>query len=496
MRILIVEDEIKIRRGLAGLIAKATDNEIVGEARNGREGLELILHTNPDLVITDVRMPEMDGLEMLQAMKERNLDVHCVILSGYSEFSYAKKAIGYGVDDYLLKPLAPEDILGLLKTIEEKREQEGRRRSGATWRILWNWTSGAVMQAKEQEADLAELHMKKDSRYCLLAGYGWDTLPAERREWLERIQGSDIKQNFSDLHCCIFEETRELVCILPEEAAGPLLHELAWHLQCSGHKWVWAKAPVESLMRMQETMTLLRTLYLYGREAGQIVTPEDMQAFQGEALVYPKELEGKLQAAVYREDGEQIRKQFAAFRSYMEGRPFWPRQVKEGYGRLVHRILSWLEDAEKHMFEKLEPFRYAERIRTVYTREEMNRILDELLHELENAAGHKEGISNYAIKKAISYIRIHYAENISLEEIADRLDITPEYLSTLFNREVGMNFTVFLRDFRISHARRLLKGTDKKIYEIAQEVGYPDSKYFNRVFKEKMGISPREFRQM
>ncbi len=63
---------------------------------NGREGLELILHTNPDLVITDVRMPEMDGLEMLQAMKERNLDVHCVILSGYSEFSYAKKAIGYG----------------------------------------------------------------------------------------------------------------------------------------------------------------------------------------------------------------------------------------------------------------------------------------------------------------------------------------------------------------------------------------------------------------
>ena len=155
MRILIVEDEIKIRRGLAGLIAKATDNEIVGEARNGREGLELILHTNPDLVITDVRMPEMDGLEMLQAMKERNLDVHCVILSGYSEFSYAKKAIGYGVDDYLLKPLAPEDILGLLKTIEEKREQEGRRRSGATWRILWNWTSGAVMQVFKEKMGIS-----------------------------------------------------------------------------------------------------------------------------------------------------------------------------------------------------------------------------------------------------------------------------------------------------------------------------------------------------
>ena len=115
---------------------------------------------------------------------------------------------------------------------------------------------------------------------------------------------------------------------------------------------------------------------------------------------------------------------------------------------------------------------------------------------MQGAAAQKEDISNYAIKKAISYIRMHYAENISLEEIADMLDLTPEYLSALFNREVGVNFTAFLRDFRLSHAKRLLKGTDKKVYEIAQEVGYSDSKYFNRVFKENVGVSPREFRQM
>ena len=108
----------------------------------------------------------------------------------------------------------------------------------------------------------------------------------------------------------------------------------------------------------------------------------------------------------------------------------------------------------------------------------------------------KEDISNYAIKRAISYIRMHYNENIMLEELANKLDITPEYLSTLFNREVGVNFSSFLKDFRISHAKRLLKCSDKKIYEIAEEVGYPDSKYFNRVFKEKVGVSPREYRQL
>ena len=127
MRILIVEDEVKIRRGLAALIAKQTDNEIVGEAKNGREGMELILRADPDLVITDVRMPEMDGLEMIEALQERGVNAHCVILSGYSEFEYAKKAIRYGVDDYLLKPLAPEDILGLLAKIQDKVEQESRQ---------------------------------------------------------------------------------------------------------------------------------------------------------------------------------------------------------------------------------------------------------------------------------------------------------------------------------------------------------------------------------
>ena len=76
------------------------------------------------------------------------------------------------------------------------------------------------------------------------------------------------------------------------------------------------------------------------------------------------------------------------------------------------------------------------------------------------------------------------------------LDITPEYLSTLFNREMGINFSVFLKQFRISHAKRMLKGTDRKVYEIANAVGYNDPKYFQRVFKEVVGVSPGEYRQM
>lgn len=494
MRILIVEDEVKIRRGLAALIAKQTDNEIVGEAKNGREGLELVLRTNPDLVITDVRMPEMDGLEMIEALQEKGVKAHCVILSGYSEFEYAKKAIRYGVDDYLLKPLAPEDILGLLDQMQEKVEQESRQLSDTARRILLNRLSGTAQEG-DAEADFAALKVKRDRAYYLLAGYGWDTMPAERREWMERVRMAESRKDYPDMHCCLFDETRELVCMMPGEAVEAFLKEIRWYMERTGGKWAWALALVRDLNCLNETMRQIRTMYLYSQRSGQVVREAELDGFQAEPFSYPEELEGKIRIALYRENWDMFQQLTAEFQTYMGNEKFAPLQVREGYSRFVHRMLGWIEDAGKNTYEKLEPLHFANRIGNVYTREEMNRILDEIVHELKSGMEHRENISNYAIKKAIAYIRIHYAENISLEEIADRLDITPEYLSSLFNREVGINFTVFLRDFRLSHAKRLLKGTNKKVYEIAQEVGYPDSKYFNRVFKENVGISPREFRQ-
>lgn len=117
MRILIVEDEIKIRMGISRLISAHTQHTVVGEAKNGKEGLEMISRFHPELVISDIRMPVMDGLEMLQESVKMGNTCHFVILSGYSEFEYAQTAIRYGVDDYLLKPLAPEDVTQLLDKI-------------------------------------------------------------------------------------------------------------------------------------------------------------------------------------------------------------------------------------------------------------------------------------------------------------------------------------------------------------------------------------------
>lgn len=496
MRILIIEDEIKIRHGLANLITRLTEHEIIAEAKNGQEGLEWILKTQPDLVITDIKMPVMSGLEMIQRLHEMGRMVHCVILSGYSEFDYAKQAIRYGVDDYLLKPLAPEDIMKLLRSVEEKLQQEAKHKSNAAQRVLWEILESSTKEDEYQSMQ-EELGFRSGEEYVLLAGYGWDTFFEERRELHAKME--DMKKRFQcrDMHCLILEEKKELVCLLPLREKKRFLEEMKWSFIKNQKKWIWSEADVRSFSEIREAYKAAREFYLYNMLAGQdiiFLTKEICAAYSWEAFEYPEELESKIKASIYNQNAEQTKKQIQIFKEYMEKRRYEPKKIKAAYSKMIQHMLIALENSEKHIYEQIEPMGYSNKLRACFTRKEMNRLLDELCEMIDSYTGQKEDISNYAIKRAISYIRIHYKENIMLEELANKLDITPEYLSTLFNREVGVNFSSFLKEFRISHAKRLLKSTDKKVYEIAEEVGYPDSKYFNRVFKEKVGVSPREFR--
>ena len=180
----------------------------------------------------------------------------------------------------------------------------------------------------------------------------------------------------------------------------------------------------------------------------------------------------------------------------MAGLKIKPDQIKEGYMKMAHFMLSLYQEGNQRVYEQLQNLNLMNSIGTAVTKKELEDIYSRALRIFASGLRQKENISNYTIKRALDYIRNHYQDSISLEAVASNLDITPEYLSTLFNREVGQNFSVFLKKFRISHAKRLLKGTDKKIYEIAREVGYSDAKYFNRVFKEEEGLSPGDYRSL
>jgi YesN/AraC family two-component response regulator len=211
-------------------------------------------------------------------------------------------------------------------------------------------------------------------------------------------------------------------------------------------------------------------------------------------LQYPFEIEGKIKKAICNENSEVIKKYSKDFLHIINRNKYHPDSIIEAFVKLVSAIFLMIRELNTGLYEQLGHQKYLKQIMEAITLNELSSIYNGLTEKIILYQGKKEDISNYTIKRALNHIKNHYKEGITLEETALNIDITPEYLSMLFNREVGTNFNLFIKEFRIGKAKKLLIGSEMKIYEIAQEVGYNDSKYFCRVFKEIVGLSPSDYR--
>ena len=249
---------------------------------------------------------------------------------------------------------------------------------------------------------------------------------------------------------------------------------------------------------LKDVYERLKAYYLYGLVLGynRFLTRDRVERFLAEPYQYPKSLESRFQKAFYKEDQEAFEKASEEFLEGLKNAVVTPGQIRECVMKMANFLAGLAQEHNRGIYEQLQNLNMVRHIGGAVTRRELEDVFHELVNAFQQHMGQCEDISNYTIRRTIDYIRMHYQESISLEGAAAILDITPEYLSTLFNRVTGENFTVFLKKFRISHAKRLLKGTDRKIYEVAQDVGYADPKYFNRVFKEEEGVSPGEYRSL
>ncbi len=502
MRILIVEDEVRIRTGISKLISAHTVHTVVGEGKNGQEGLEMIQRFHPDLVISDIRMPIMDGLTMVKEARDRGADCHFVILSGYSEFDYAQKAIRYGVEDYLLKPLAPEDVSNLLNKIEKEVEQEEKESAQTTEGLLRDIFQGRKENISEKYGRLkASGVFQTDQAIFVASGYVGD-VDSKYCINLEKI----LKKMRSDypgwkVTSVYLENTREMIALFqgnisPEEMEKKLNRRVYLNLSRDDMP-VWTLGTASGIDAIRECADRLRTYYLYGIILGYrtILTDEKIRGIKNTEFLFPRQLQNNLQNAVCSGSSEQIQEAADAFRKHVNDMTCEPVYIQKSYKKILSFLENVCHETNPEAYRLLQKQDLERKVLDSFTLHELEQCFEKAIQIIMDSKNKKEDIRNYTIKKAITFIREHYMENISLDQLAGHLEITPEYLSTLFNKEVGINFSIFLKRFRISQAKRLLKGTDKKVYEIAAEVGYNDPKYFNRVFKEKIGISPGDYRQ-
>lgn len=509
MRIVIVEDEIRIREGLSKLLRKIDPSyEVVGEAENGKTGLALAREQKPDLVITDIKMPEMDGLAMLESMQEEGLLIKAIVLSAYSEFAYAQQAIHLGVNEYILKPVSVGELSQSLKNVEEqlREEKKNKREHPRTLRSLENISYGLLMGTITLDKELCQF---LDSQYQVDAGGEFVLLTFYLGRHYQKGQGRAAKEiermlgegkGFS--YCLLQMPGKSEILALLYQCRDIAKIERNFSNYLVHHQGVAENPPMsvgwyafQELEHLPEVFQTLQKQMDWALVMGSsvlIVYPKITQV-QTQPLSYPVELEKEMREGLCSFRMEKVHRVSRAFRDYfVNGTVYSPREIKESYVRFLWSILNVAKEIDMESLKTVEQQELLEEIMSSITYDELEGILEGILERIPREQKKED---NYLIQRTKSLIHEFYQQGITLDEIAHQLKITPEYLGMQFHKETGCNFSSYMKNYRIKKAKELLLGSRMKLYEIAASVGYTDPKYFSRVFKEVTGELPAEYRK-
>ena len=501
LKVLIVEDEVRIREGIGKLLSRSGGMyEVIKEAGNGAEGLKAIHELKPDIVITDIRMPDMDGLEMLDRMVKAGIHTKAIVLSAYSEFEYARTAMKLGVTEYLLKPIAYNEFMQSLENVSfqiEKERREKPEQIGTPEQIFFSVLSGKLTVDEQTEEYLAKrYHIDRNERMSLLcAYYGESVSTEEARRYFRHIFSAYKGLDFYILD--LVYRNPVTVVIKGYSNVKDLERWVQQQmLQHSPQKIAIGWIEVDGLDMLGEGFSLLYPYLDWNISMNHkvLICYPEIRNVQTASCNYPIDLETRMKAAICADDRDRERELMDEFHSsFCDGKIYSPKEIKESYVRFLWNIIAIAKEVGKVRVQQIDQQELLNRIMNAKLREELldasSLILEELLRTRDTDTTH------LTVKRMKGMIHEFYQTGIMLDEISRKLDMTPEYLGTLFHRETGTTFSNYVKAYRISKAKELLVGTNLKLYEIAEKVGYSDSKYFSKVFKEITGQLPTEYRR-
>lgn len=568
--VLIVDDEPLARQSLRYLIDwKTLGYQIAAEAADGAEALAVMKSQPISLVLTDIRMPVMNGLAFVERLREFS-DAAVVILSGYDDFEYARQGMKMGVKDYLLKPVDEDDLEALLRRVSAElaaRSRLDRRQhlgeSMQREQLLRRWTLGqAGMDELEALRDLLPWQDREGLYACLLIEmdfvYGGGAALTERDIALKRFAVQNIAEEVCMGTGSLFEVSEDRYGIVlridgrPEDEgdearqAGesgetdPTKGEEARVTGAIAEPDRIAEAErIEGADRIAEALAvrIAESVALYAKEAvtvgvGHAVT-QPLRAAESFAAA-----EEALAAKFLQGGGAVLRRlEPPADGGNADGRPAEPVKA---FMALLERVLAAVRSQDRAATEQaLAGLRQAlphsgmsaGAMRTAilyalvqlfqllkeqgadttllfareigdYGRVMASKTADELLRfaegkyigVLEQLARMRAVKPNRVIAEATAMIDAHYGENLSLRSIADRVFLNPNHLGKLFKSVTGLSFNDYLLQVRMGHAKRMLRETDLKVYEIASSVGYTELDWFYKRFKAFTGVSAGEYR--
>lgn len=533
LRLLIADDEKKVGKLVKELIAwDKLEIELLDIVQDGKTALDMIVEKRPDIVITDIRMPNMTGLELIKTVAESGLDVHFIVISGFRYFEYAQQALKYGVVDYLLKPIDEAELNSILEKVcgQEKNKRkhtelinsmENKIRNSKY--VLHRELIERIIREKEKEPHLISEWNRdygvnfENGVFRVLAIKADRDVGITRNEKQERL---------------IYQKLEELV----EHKFADIVNDIVQSVQEGKYLIVLLNYREERRETVNKQLTLLFSQIMdymndfeyYAVTMGVSGETDDFSEINLIIEVAKEELNCRIlvgtqkriencavkrSTALFAED--IIRKYQPDLENAIEilNREQVQKIVRTCFLEAEHaRILA----CEYYELARITAECFCGKISTQFGDDltETYQTWDELFNNcisLEMLKSHlclvlgdyiyhmlekRKETERKPIQETIEYIRKNFGKKILLEELADKCGFNAAYFSEMFKNETGKNFSVYLLEVRMEAAKELLRDSNDTVYEIADKVGYKDSKYFSQQFTRVVGIKPVEYRKL
>ncbi|MCD5002042.1 response regulator transcription factor [Enterococcus saccharolyticus] len=480
-KVMLVDDEYMILEGLKQILPwENLGFEIVKTARNANEAFAYLSEHTIDLLVTDITMPEMNGIELVRTAQLLGYHFSTIILSGYQEFEYVKKGMQLGVKNYLVKPVDKQELLETVQKIKEdfieQHHLEAQQQAYLETSLI-RWLNDELNEREFQELmEAYELGIK--GPYIAVQVSGSVSLLENITDCLIKDQQQLLLTNWihTEGHLVwIYQGTHQDLTAYLLTIEKELGNQLEWLIGEMVDEW---QNVYESFEKIQQ-IAAMKNFY-----------PDLLPTSQLE-LTGPRKVELSFLSfnqALMIGDSKTIECELTTIFDEMVSHHYDPEDARYIVFFLFTDIARQYPTITNSLYDET-----IQGIRNSQTINELHHLLESLLLKLKAEVIEKP--FSDIVQKVVDYVQSDYQQDLNLKMIADELYLNVVYLGQLFKKETRYSFSQYLNHVRIRKAQQLLLNTGKTINEISEEIGYNNTNYFSKMFKKLNGITPKDFRE-
>jgi len=499
---LIVDDEKIERNGIRFLLKKIVSECYIDEEKNGKAALEFLKKNSVDILLTDVKMPFMDGLELIEEVSKINQNIKIVIFSGYSEFEYAKSAMKLGVSDYILKPVDPTEFNKTIKRIiseiqENKNEKEKELKSILFYKehLLYSLVNGTSLeQIKEKAEDMVDISFMDEYIKMFLIEFNKDFFNRNYNEFNESISKicdiDVVHLNLNSSQSLLFFKKKSRYSWIDLAKNIQKNIELIYNLKAYVAVSKDIKSAEEIPERMEELEVLMEDKF-YKTEKHVFYQDESQSIIKGEHIQDDILIKKIVQDAKAK-NIESLRKNFDEFMiKYKNKSDYSHVYIKFIFSNILKNIYDMSVDLTENELNN--------EINLLYKTKNYQELVDIIyknIEKVERLLQDEKKSNRREVETVKQYIYEHCSDEISVEHLASLVYMAPSYLSYVFKKETGQNLCKFIKACRMEKAKKMLTDSNIKIVNIATMTGYANTSYFCQSFREYYGVSPQKYRNL